>query len=285
MDLTTEHVLASMLRENTGTHMLDSGGYYGRHWQQNQGRDDSAFEKQPHQKIEAYVSNGQLDVCYSRNLYHFLKEALDFDARMQRIFEHYCRITDEENRESWHTLKNEFPFWLRKKLAKKNKLVTGIYGDGDPCVTNTYNYDSSLDQVIEYSYFEIHDKTHRHYCENAYVVLQIHGGCDVRGGYTAPKVFTLSEELSIMNDRDGYLCCEDNDDHRWSTDDGGYHWHYDGWPLPDGFESNYDLDLKGFPAKEVADDKKVKTKFTGSLGFVQVKNHAVYCPICGGRLS
>src|SRR4051812_31448625 len=38
---TTQHsnlatVVASMLVENTGTHMLDSGGAYGRSWQRNQ---------------------------------------------------------------------------------------------------------------------------------------------------------------------------------------------------------------------------------------------------------
>ena len=31
----TERKLAEMLKENTGIHMLDSGGAYGRHWQLN----------------------------------------------------------------------------------------------------------------------------------------------------------------------------------------------------------------------------------------------------------
>ena len=41
-----------MLTENTGRALCDSGDYYGRHWQQNQGRD---FEAQPVSHLRAYV--------------------------------------------------------------------------------------------------------------------------------------------------------------------------------------------------------------------------------------
>ena len=36
-------IVSEMLKENTGTHFLDSGGSYGRSWQRNQKRD---FEKE-----------------------------------------------------------------------------------------------------------------------------------------------------------------------------------------------------------------------------------------------
>ncbi len=40
----TEKKIAEMLKENTGRHMLDSGGAYGRHWERNQ---DKTFEDEP----------------------------------------------------------------------------------------------------------------------------------------------------------------------------------------------------------------------------------------------
>lgn len=32
----TKHLIYEMLTENTGRHMLDSGGAYGRNWERNQ---------------------------------------------------------------------------------------------------------------------------------------------------------------------------------------------------------------------------------------------------------
>ena len=46
---------------------------------------------------------------------------------------------------------------------------------------NTYNGDSDLSQVLQGSYLEINDEE--------YIMLQIHGGCDVRGGYTNARLF------------------------------------------------------------------------------------------------
>ena len=41
--------LAEMLQENTGRNFLDSGDYYGRNWEHNQGAD---FEAQPEGRLE-----------------------------------------------------------------------------------------------------------------------------------------------------------------------------------------------------------------------------------------
>jgi len=39
----TADILAGMFTENTGRHMLDSGGAYGRNWEHNQGRTTADF--------------------------------------------------------------------------------------------------------------------------------------------------------------------------------------------------------------------------------------------------
>ncbi len=62
-----------------------------------------------------------------------------------------------------------------------------------------------LDQVLLFTYFELRCGPGRGGNLGSYVVLQIHGGCDVRGGYSRPRVFTLndSDELAIFDYRRG----------------------------------------------------------------------------------
>ena len=68
---------------------------------------------------------------------------------------------------------------------------------------------------------------------NQYIALQIHGGCDVRGGYTRPRIFALTEEFSIMHNADGQIYCTGTGEepwenrHEWSTND-AYSWYYQG---------------------------------------------------------
>ena len=42
-----KQVVYSMITENTGRHMLDSGGAYGRHWERNQKLSLDDFESLP----------------------------------------------------------------------------------------------------------------------------------------------------------------------------------------------------------------------------------------------
>ena len=51
---------------------------------------------------------------------------------------------------------------------------------------NTYNDSIQLlSQVLQGSFVKIYDKD--------YIILQIHNGCDVRGGYTHAKMFLLTD--------------------------------------------------------------------------------------------
>lgn len=53
--MNTKEVILSQLQENTGRHMLDSGGAYGRSWERNQGKTWDDFTKNP-DKIVATCS-------------------------------------------------------------------------------------------------------------------------------------------------------------------------------------------------------------------------------------
>ena len=147
--------------------------------------------------------------------------------------------------------------------------VTGIYGEGDPVTVNTYNHDSLVDQILQYTYFEIE--------EQGYVLLQIHGGCDARGGYTAPKAFRCNIEgsPSIFDDGEATITCKGGD-HRWYYSGGD-------WDT-DHYEDKDERELDEFPiVKETAyhqvyeHDRVPKVLWQDAEG--------VHCPLCGGILE
>ena len=78
-DKLTRQVIAKMLKENTGTHFLDSGSAYGRHWQHNQVRE---FENEnPVSLTFKYKS-----IDYTLNIYHFLCNALEYNKGLTNSF-------------------------------------------------------------------------------------------------------------------------------------------------------------------------------------------------------
>lgn len=167
----TAAVLAGMLTENTGTHFLDSGGTGGRAWQRNQGQTIETLEAAPLIDVEFW--DGELSTL-TVNVYHFLKECLEYDAELDAKFQAWDEAHPDEG---WTTICDTF----MDELRDVGELVSGLYGEGDPWWTNTYNGEDALSQTLQYLFFTLDDEE--------YVLLQIHGGADVRGGYTAPKVF------------------------------------------------------------------------------------------------
>ena len=139
--------------------------------------------------------------------------------------------------------------------------IGGFYGEGSPVVVNTYNGEDALSQVLQYVYFTADHEE--------YVVLQIHGGCDVRGGYTAPKVFKCSEEHSIFDNARGSIVCENDHEHYWATDD-SYNF---------CFEGNFVGEkLNDYDVLELDEGEDWKE---GKLCY---RDKEVYCPLCGGKL-
>lgn len=192
---TTDGVLKSMLTENTGRHLLDSGGAYGRNFERNQSID---FDAQP--EATADWRWGCIDVRI--DLYHALGEVLEYHAAGDALFERWA-TTGDRAREPWLPLAEAF--------------ATDIGGVGPdsavdaPAVVNTYNHEQSLSQDIQYVMFDLNDDTpvsdlldldlsDEEQGEpvvlgvGTYVLLQIHGGCDARGGYTQPRLFEVLGE-------------------------------------------------------------------------------------------
>lgn len=173
----TAIVLAGMLTENTGTHMLDSGGAYGRNWERNQGLSVESFIQAPKASIDKY---GGVTI----DLFHFLKDRIEFMPEIQAEFDEWAN-NDKNKDDGWYSLMIEW--------CDDHKIINGAYNVRG---FNSYNDDCALSQTIQGDFFE--------YDNDTYLILQIHGGCDVRGGYTAPKIFSVYNEPYTIFDWNSY---------------------------------------------------------------------------------
>ena len=178
----TAEVLSAMFRENTGSHLLDSGDVYGRHWEQNQVRDVAL---DPPVWLD---SDGDLHI----SAYHYCLDRLTYDEVEDAKFQSFL---NENRTKGYYALMQEY---------------AGCRGH------NTYNYENALTQVLQ---FVVWRQDERH----SFVLLQIHNGCDVRGGYTRPRVFRADEELPFGADIASAVATCSNE-HTFETDD-GYYWY------------------------------------------------------------
>ena len=165
-----KQTIQGMLKENTGTHMLDSGGDNNRRWQKNQlinfdGTDSIYFD----------------DCSIYRSTYHYLIDNLSITKESKIYQEKYNQFI-KDSEECYLVDMENFIDHLQDKdiLIEDNYMI-----NKKPECNNTYNYDNLIDQVLQYIIF--YDGN------DYYIILQIHGGCDVRGGYTAPKIFQLDD--------------------------------------------------------------------------------------------
>jgi hypothetical protein len=173
----TQIQLYRMITENTGRNMLDSGDIYGRHWERNINRNIFDFIAE---SAESFKFDGEY-LYRTVSTFHWLSQ-LELDE--------ICDIVNELNTGSndsdIYGVDQEVDEWLNNNYR--------IYYHP---TANTYNFDSDLSQVVQYTEVDIN--------ESRYVFIQIHQGCDIRGGYTKAVLFKLNEEGLINSYLDIYL--------------------------------------------------------------------------------
>lgn len=166
----TQELIYSMLIENTGSHFLDSGGAYGRAWERNQDKTIEDFEREPEERI---VWTG------------------DYLERTVSVFHYLSQLETDDLCDEFNAMPCED--WNCEALYGVSETQWNWLNDlGDIKTTqtfNTYNGDSDLSQILQGSWLTINDEQ--------YLLLQIHGGCDARGGYTDAKLFKPREEYYI----------------------------------------------------------------------------------------
>ncbi len=210
---TTQKVIAAMMVEGTGRHMLDSGGAYGRHWEQNQ----KALGTDPDAAAELLFSGPGIHFHRTYGLTvstpHFMDANLEYAPEVDKAL-HLFADQEEWARESW-------PAVLEAWIETTDYTVE--YSE------NTYNGESLLSQVLQYWALA-------HPTEDHVVLVQLHNGADVRGGYTAPRAFHDLEEYALAGDGRITAVCshdpasdalegmppQDSEPHSWDSDDAGY---------------------------------------------------------------
>lgn len=190
----------NILTENTGTHFLDSGGDNGRKWQQNRKRTIEDFQNEP--RVVAEIYDNEVE-CVTVSTFHYLNEILERDqfsdavnAWIEKKDVHWC--TDE--------IFDKFHLHHFKNFGTVDNFSESF---------NTYNSENNLDHVLQYRTFTKGDEV--------YVLLQIHLGADVRGGYSKVRCFKLVglitglvdvygsyEDIELSTTYDGYNLTDDN---------------------------------------------------------------------------
>lgn len=187
-----ELVIYGMLTENTGAHMLDSGGAYGRAWQRNAGKTIEDFKAANEATLELSIHAGQqrpagepfAELTINVDLFHKLSgraSPLELDD--------HCRAFNSLDVNDW-----DGEYWGVAAEGRKYLEANGFYIDTDGGYAdkhgdsgfNTYNWDCCFSQIIQGVF--ISQETH----DDIYVLLQVHGGCDARGGYTDAKLFKVN---------------------------------------------------------------------------------------------
>lgn len=193
-NITDEQALIyKMLTTSTGEHFLDSGGESNRHWQKNRSRTIENFlaEDEATLYISKYENKFEPEVSIS--LFHYLSKNL----QLNKLCHAFNAIPCENWESDLYGVSKEGHEFLQNIDAK----ILNAY--------NSFNWDSPLSQVIQYTFVDI-GAAH-------YLTLQIHGGCDVRGGYTDAKLFRIDEAF-------GYETASfelTKGDHRLTIDYGG----------------------------------------------------------------
>ena len=164
-----KNLIYKMLTTSTGEALCDSVGLYGRHWEKNQKRSLKDFENEP------VVSGSKENEDQTVSVFHYLTENAGLE--LDELCEGYNTLECKDWESDIYGVSKDQAKWL---TAHGLNVLESF---------NSYNGESYLSQVIQGTYIttdgtDIPD----------YVLLQIHQGCDVRGGYTDAKLFKLTDD-------------------------------------------------------------------------------------------
>jgi len=223
MVVDAKKIITAMLKENTGEHFLDSGGEGGRAWQLNQKRN---FEKESPSVLTIDLKNGDIEI--SKRTFYYLTEFWESTAESERLQKELMKFAELPENEDlgWMGVMEEF-FASYLKPEIEDSGIEAYNVDADGRVVNTYNYESSLDQILQYMLFPWKGGDQKRHTGIPFIILQIHGGADARGGYTAPHIFAFKDKVHDIDDF--YICDSDYSvqigNKSWDTDDFGRDWY------------------------------------------------------------
>lgn len=174
---------------NTGTHFLDSGGEDGRKWQQNQKKTLEDFLKKLEVELDSWYlerlkddeEGTSEDLVPTVNTFHYMLNNLELDGTCQEFNSIPC--------EDWL---GEGAYGLSQACAEY--LERNGFRLGTPW--NSYNYETNLDHVLQGCNVYTEEDAEEY---PSYMLIQLHLGADVRGGYTDAKLYKLKNEYFNTN--------------------------------------------------------------------------------------
>jgi hypothetical protein len=171
-----QKLVYGMLTESTGKAMCDSGGTDGRMWQRNQKKTIEDFSNEDEEVYEFDYRYG--DITRTVSVFHYMTNNLVLDDvcdEFNQIQEDSDNWKSDINGVSWQAYDHIDSF--EDDLIKKGSW-------------NTYNGDSDLSQTLQGAHVEVNG--------DDYIIIQIHNGADVRGGYTDAKLFKFGDYCDGM---------------------------------------------------------------------------------------
>lgn len=248
----TADKIRDMLTENTGRALGDSGGAYGRNWERNQGRDFAA-EESATLDVSWHREGAEFRPHVTLSVYHWMNEVLLYDAEADARWQAFAAERRADDHEL--AIMEAYGPWL----AEQGHEVGGIYGEGEPLLINTYNGECLLSQTLQFLFLSIDD--------TSYVLLQVHGGCDVRGGYTDAVLFEADE--SVLYYADATIYAEGGDSY-WTTTN-GWNWYHEGACGHGAGKALHEYLVSFDPAH----------KGDGEHVYVDEDNNKAFCPLSG----
>jgi hypothetical protein len=195
---------ATACRENTGVAMCDSGGDHGRNWQQPPIPEDAPEIRDWHEGCPATIETAT-----------FLKNQMEILRDLQKEWQEFNESLNEnpENDVSWFESAEKF---MEDDYPEYQKMVKG----------NVYNEENDLSSVYTFTVYKqkcVNDDW-IYFDSTDIVVMHMHTGADVRGGYGRPVFCRSKGDYSVPLDLRAEYCAIDGDnidngddiDDKWS---------------------------------------------------------------------
>ena len=163
-----QKLIYSMLTENTGAHFLDSGGIYGRNHERNRKKTIKDFMNESEQ---SFSFDGSY-IYRTVSVFHYLS-GLELDPICDKFNKIQKKANNWDCEEDVYGVSSDAWDYLDK------------IGVEIEYTFNTYNNESDLSQILQGSRLRVFNDGQW----ETYYLIQIHGGCDARGGYTDAKLF------------------------------------------------------------------------------------------------
>jgi len=228
-------------------------------WQRNKGKNFM-------EEAEAHW-NWEGDLSATKSVFHWLRGILEYDPEANRQF-------NRKRNKEWSTESGYACIYAWLEYVEERFEAGGIYGEGKPLVENTYNGNDAGSQTLQFGFYTRDNEE--------YIVLTIHGGADIRGGYTEPVIFKSNgcADLGIFDAARLSADCSNCEEGHYYSDDAGYHWYHG--------NSGTDLTDLELVVIESGRDHAQKENDEPTKVYQQTDENGkivVFCPYCGGDLN